>query len=182
MRFLWIALLFIACSQAPVKKDPAPVETPVETTPVESPAKVFYTTQLDAEWIQKGIKTATCVTTLPSFLNELIQIQSFDMSEDTGAQVATNLIKDEAVQVGTYATWWPWSAANGYRDPASNQVFINTRKDPWAWSPGQLTNFLIHERSHFFGYGHGDNSPVGKENTVPYKVGSLAEKHVEGCL
>jgi hypothetical protein len=45
-----------------------------------------------------------------------------------------------------------------------------------------MVNTALHECSHLAGYTHGDNSPVGKENSVPYWVGSKAEEVAVKCM
>jgi prolyl-tRNA editing enzyme YbaK/EbsC (Cys-tRNA(Pro) deacylase) len=42
-----------------------------------------------------------------------------------------------------------------------------------------MVNTLVHEYMHFIGYSHGDNSPVGKENSVPYYFGNRAQELCE---
>jgi len=48
-------------------------------------------------------------------------------------------------------------------------------------SVGEMVNTVVHEYIHAIDddgeFGHGDNSPGGKEQSVPYWIGDLAEKH-----
>lgn len=39
-----------------------------------------------------------------------------------------------------------------------------------------MINTLVHEYMHYIGFSHGDNSPEGKENSVPYFFGKRAEE------
>lgn len=82
----------------------------------------------------------------------------------------------------------PWSSAYGYFSPAKpDHIFLNNRK--LNRSKGSIVSSLIHEMIHFLddknkqeSYGHGDNSPIGKEATAPYFIDNIAESIIDNKL
>jgi len=87
--------------------------------------------------------------------------------------------------VKTYRSKNPWSSALGYFSPSQpDHIFLNNRK--LNRSKGSIVATLIHEMIHFCdylnevdSYGHGDNSPAGKENTAPFYIDNIAESIVD---
>jgi hypothetical protein len=56
-------------------------------------------------------------------------------------------------------------------------AFINSYK--MERNECSMINTLVHEYTHYLGFGHGDNSPVGKENSIPYYFGNRAQELCE---
>jgi len=89
------------------------------------------------------------------------------------------------IVVKTYRSKNPWSSALGYFSPSQpDHIFLNNRK--LNRSKGSIVATLIHEMIHFCdylneveSYGHGDNSPSGKENTAPFYIDNIAESIVD---
>lgn len=94
------------------------------------------------------------------------------------AKIRSGVLHNE-IAVLEYKTWNPWSAAIGYSD--GQDIYVNIRKIPSLSVLDYVGNF-VHEFCHHIGYGHGNNSPKGKQNSVPYWCGTLAMKHGERFL
>ena len=124
------------------------------------------------------------------FLSKIAAKKQFDMSEAKGRDVVSYIEyfftgMFGRLHVNVYTSKNPWSKAYGYFNPNKpNQIYLNSRK--LNRSHASITASLIHELIHFldtktgFYFGHGNNSPVGKENTIPYWVDNLAEEMIKG--
>lgn len=130
-------------------------------------------------WMSNLGSVADCVIANPGFRSEVSAIQKFDYSKRTGVQVIEDLSRMKDVAISTYKTKNPFSKTIAYTYGGARTVYFNTRKNPR--DKKEMVNTVIHESTHIVGYGHGDNSSKGKENSVPYKVGSIAEKFVGAC-
>jgi hypothetical protein len=53
-------------------------------------------------------------------------------------------------------------------------IYINARKIAKR-DEADYINTLVHEFMHVVGFSHGSNSPRGKEDSVPYRMGQIAE-------
>lgn len=95
---------------------------------------------------------------------------------------ATSVMKYGAVYLRVYySPWWNISqrrvVANTQFVAGTYEISFNTRNFNFKNTPSAV-NTLVHEFLHVIGFSHGDNSPKGKEFSVPYFVGNLAEKIV----
>ena len=125
------------------------------------------------KWLRSACIHANQCVESENFQREILKVGKFDYSNDTGAQVLTNLLKKEkTVFVDTYKSKNPWSKAIAYT--SGQFVYLNARKNPRDIA--EMVNTLLHERCHVVGYSHVNNSSAGKENSVPYKIGSIAEE------
>ena len=96
-----------------------------------------------------------------------------------------NYIPVNPLTVKTYRSKNPWSSALGYFSPSKpDHIFLNNRK--LNRTKGSIVATLIHEMVHYCdflneveSYGHGDNSPNGKENTAPFYIDNIAESMVD---
>lgn len=138
-----------------------------------------YNTSTSYEWLKKTVRIANCVNNNKDFIDEVRSIKSFYFSNNTGEQVAVNLVSSIPAQLYTYKTRNPFSKVTGYRDPITGKIFFNTRKNPR--STEQMVNTAIHERLHNW-YNHNGNLAKGKNlESVPYKIGSISMKYVKQC-
>jgi hypothetical protein len=131
-------------------------------------------------WMSSLGKTADCIIQNAEFRAEVSAIKVFDYSKRSGIQVIEDLSKMNDVAISTYRTKSPWSKTIAYTYGGAKTIYFNTRKNPR--DVPSMINTVIHESTHIVGYGHGDNSSKGKGNSVPYKVGSIAEKYSGKCL
>ena len=87
--------------------------------------------------------------------------------------------------------WYkPWQkrvcAYTSYVDGKSGNIHINVTK--FLRNPQKLTGTIAHEIMHLVkesgtkparGYGHGNNSPKGKQKSVPYTYGRVFYEHAK---
>lgn len=130
-------------------------------------------------WMKSLGTTAECVINNADFQKEVSAIEKFDYSTRNGKQVVADLVAMKDVSISTYKTKNPFSKTIAYTYGGAKVIYFNTRKNPRSFQ--SMINTVIHEASHIVGYGHGDNSSVGKGRSVPYWVGAIAEKYVLNC-
>jgi hypothetical protein len=110
----------------------------------------------------------------------------FDMANIDAPAIA-QLLKESTLRMTVDTYIRPWSKADTYDDPDEpTLIYINQ----WRINrsiPG-FCNAFVHKIVHAvnaenpqYEFGHGDNSPIGKENTAPYWIGSLAERMIIGA-
>ena len=129
----------------------------------------------------RGVLVAACVAfngVIPELFKELEKKMDFDMSNCRGRFIA-QIIRDyrSTTQIKTYRPWNPWSKALAYVSPKEpNVIYINSRR--LNRSIASIAGSIAHETIHVLdnkytdaNFGHGNNSPKGKENTVPYWIG-----------
>lgn len=140
----------------------------------------------DQEAVVRATGLANGILSNPQFYTRIRERARFDLTEVTPQRIAT-LMEQCAVQlrVELYRHLLP-SRALGYEDPAHpDRVFLNARK--LDRSDASIVGTIIHEAVHAVDavsperFGHGDNSPVGKDNTAPYWIGNLAISLVSGA-
>lgn len=130
-------------------------------------------------WMSSLGKTADCIVQNVDFRTEVSAIKSFDYSKRSGIDVIKDLSESRSFVISTYRTKSPWSKAIATTYGSPKVVYFNTRKNPR--DVPSMVNTIIHEWTHVVGYGHGDNSSKGKGRSVPYQVGSIAEKYSGRC-
>lgn len=130
-------------------------------------------------WMKSLGTTAECVINNADFQKEVSAIEKFDYSTRNGKQVVADLVAMKDVAISTYKTKNPFSKTIAYTYGGAKTIYFNTRKNPRDFK--EMINTVVHEASHIVGYGHGDNSSKGKEKSVPYWVGAIAEKYVLNC-
>lgn len=152
-----------------------------------------YITKADSFVAYQGLTTskamvtsvariADCVLKSEKFLNEVATHSYTFTSATSGEQVADSIRKAHiTLTVSTYKSKLPWSKTVAYRNAGETTAYLNLRKNPAGKDIAEVVNTLVHEWLHVLGYGHGTNSAKGKENSVPYGVGSIAGKYVGGC-
>lgn len=190
MKHLLLLILLASCAtkytetkpDEVVVKDPATL--PVETGVVldqERLAKEVFTTKSSLPYMAEVARISNCIVNNEAFLKEVELYPKFTFTDKTSKQVADSLRNPRPVVLSTYRTKNPWSAAIATTfsgDPTA--VYFNTRKNPRPMP--ELVNTSCHEGlGHIQGYGHGNNSPVGKEDSVPYGLGTICEKFVSSC-
>jgi hypothetical protein len=130
-------------------------------------------------WMKSLGATAECVINNADFQKEVSAIEKFDYSTRKGKQVVADLAAMKGVEISTYKTKNPFSKTIAYTYGGAKTIYFNTRKNPRDFK--EMVNTVVHEASHIVGYGHGNNSSVGKQKSVPYWVGAIAEKYVLHC-
>lgn len=170
-----VLTLGMAGSRSVPKPRPEITLPPVEITPAA------FTARSSLPWLAEVARVASCVVALPKFIAEVGAVAKYTHTTKTPAEVARAFKGLTGMRIRTYQTKNPFSAAiaTTYKS-APGELYFNTRKNPRAMKA--MVNTACHEASHALGFGHGDNSPRGKELSVPYKVGVICENHVEECL
>lgn len=139
-----------------------------------------FTVRSQYTYMHETVELSRCVLSNQEYQSEIMSITEFDYSDHDGIQVLNNMFDDRQVIYSTYRSRNPWSRVIAYRNIGSSWVYFNRRRNPRPYR--FMVNTAIHEASHVKGYGHGNNSSVGKEDSVPYKIGALAEKYVARCM
>ncbi len=173
MKFL-ILLMVMSCATK--------VEDNSLGRPVINPVSVKdFSVKSTIGWISETASIAECVIKRTDFIAEVAKTKSFDFSKDTGVDVARKMSLPNPVILSSYCKKPSFGRqTNAYRNVGSNIVYMNTCVKLNRIE--KRVNTLVHERLHVVGYGHGNNNYKGKENSVPYAVGAIAEKYVKGCL
>lgn len=131
--------------------------------------------------LESAIVRANAIVKNRSFIIKILEKQNFDMATCDSSVIAKDLENfSEYVCIKIYRPRWPWSKAYGYFSK-SRPFDINLNSRKLNRSSDSLLGTLIHELIHMLDhqnidhyYGHGDNSPNGKQNTAPYFIGNLA--------
>jgi hypothetical protein len=156
-------------------------EPPVIVLDKERLKKVVFTTNSSLPYMAEVARISNCIVNNEAFLKEVETFPKFTHTDKTPAQVAESLRNPKPVVLSTYRTKNPFSSAIATTfsgDPTT--VYFNTRKNPRPMP--EMVNTSCHEGlGHIQGFGHGDNYPSGKEDSQPYRVGSICEKYVSAC-
>lgn len=135
----------------------------------------FVTDELAPRQLDPLMPRANDFFRLVLFKGNIIHRTKFDFSEDDLAAILQRLEEKSKLRISSF-------------DPSSKQMltiayhrggtaFFNRFK--MHRHACEQINTLVHEYMHFVGYSHGDNSPVGKENSVPYYFGNRAQELCE---
>jgi hypothetical protein len=132
-------------------------------------------------WLGGLAKVAECVVKSDGFLQEVAAFKKYDLTTDAPAQVAAKIKEAKTgLELSTYKPWYRYTKSIAYTVPGkSNTTYFNLYKNPRELT--EMINTVIHEWLHILGYSHGTNSSRGKENTVNYRVGTIAEKWAKVC-
>ena len=106
---------------------------------------------------------------------------------NVSAPMIARLLKESTLRMTLDTYVRPWSKADTYDNPSEpNVIYINQ----WRMNRSipDFCNIFMHQVIHAvnaenprYEFGHGDNSLLGKENTAPYWIGSLAERSITGA-
>jgi molybdopterin-biosynthesis enzyme MoeA-like protein len=139
-----------------------------------------YTVKSKLPYLKQVAKVSECVIRNEDFLKEIEAFPKFSFTDKTSKEVADSIRKMKSVVISSYKTKNPFSSAIATTYPSNKTtVYFNSRKNPREFK--EMINTAIHEPLHLIGFSHGDNSPIGKENSVNYRVGKIAESYVEKC-
>jgi hypothetical protein len=144
---------------------------------IEASRAQSFSARSSLPYIQDVSIVANCVTKHPEFLKEVAAQARFDFTKDSPKMVAEKIGQGTPVILSTYKKSFTKSIA--YRNVGDNVLYFNTTKNPRAMR--FMVNTAVHEFSHVIGYGHGSNSSKGKDLSVPYKLGQIAENYADRC-
>lgn len=140
----------------------------------EVKAESFFQLKSTLSYLPEAIQIADLVMKDEDFQNEVRAITSFKDSKENGHQVVITMLSPKKATVSTYKTFNPYSKTTAYT--TGGAVYFNRWSNPRPMK--EMVNTLVHERLHVLKYYHYGNSWKGNENTVPYKVGAIAERYV----
>lgn len=175
MKKLILALfLIVSCSTS--KNIESPVDAPSEN---HAPKTVFIS-KSKLEWLTEAARISNCVIGKKEFLDEVESFKGYTYTDKTPDQIVYVLKNPSTAYLNSYKTTNPFSSvvATTYLGDKEN-IYFNLRKNPRTKKAH--VNTAIHEALHLWGFSHGDNYAKGKENSVNYKVGEIAEKYVDDC-
>jgi hypothetical protein len=173
-----IVLLFILISGCSHTYDYQSIAE--ESAKVLAPEYAPFKSKSNLSWINELTSTVNCVVNNREFLNEVKSFNKYTHTTATPEQVYISLINLSNFNVSTYkARIGSRVIATTYKSDKAT-LYLNLRKNPRELK--YMVNTVIHEGLHLAGYSHGDNSPAGKDNSVNYKVGSIAEKYADKCV
>lgn len=180
MKNLLLIVLLLNTACVTKIKYPTSSTNSIPSVQVEAPSSpVPFHTEINYQWAKDLVKVANCLINKQEFINAIESIDKFDYSDKNGKTVI-ELMKGAKCGIRVYTTKNPWSSAIATTYASDKEyLYLNLRKNPRAM--GAMVNTAIHECSHIAGFSHGDNSPVGKENSVPYLIGRKAEELVHLC-
>jgi hypothetical protein len=180
MKYL-LLLTLLSCATEITKTPTIFIEPePVKPVEVKPDNKVYFTTKISYHWLQNAVNCANIVINDPQFLSDISSVKSFDYSKDNGSDVASFIVNSKPIEVKLFTKYLSKVVAVTY--PSKPETYLNTKKNPRSL-PG-MANTLLHEMTHVANesgkyYTHGSNSSSGKDNSIPYYVGNLAEIHAE---
>lgn len=133
----------------------------------------YFSSTVKYEWMADLLKCSNKVINSSNFITDISSIDKFDFSEDPGSKVAEKLLSKK-YEIKIYKSANPFSKALAYTNLNSNIINFNSRRNPRNLI--YMINTALHEATHSVGYTHGDNYSVGKQDSIPYKIGSIAQK------
>ena len=147
---------------------------------------MFFTTEQNT-LVEIAIKEANDSILLESLVEAIKYRPKFDMSTIDNEDLANAIekfFKENTFRIVIYKPLWRWSRALGYYTH-EKPLTIHLNKYRLNRTIASLVGTFYHELVHmvdyfdiYDSYGHGDNSPKGKENTAPYAIGNIAKAMV----
>lgn len=135
----------------------------------------FIADEMAPRRMDKYMPRANDFFRLVLFKGDIIKKEGFDFTDDNLQEVLKRLEGKSQLKISSFSPneKQMMTVAYHHRGTAYFNEFKLHRKDC------SQINTLVHEYMHFVGYSHGDNSPEGKENSVPYYFGNRAQELCE---
>lgn len=141
--------------------------------------------------VRSAVDMANALLRHPGFFRAIAAHPGFDRSNAPSRVIAELMEKSSLVfRVTVFmprgGKRFKYRNTFAYTDSGfPNTLFLNRRK--LNRETEDIAATIIHESVHAlddseaqYGFGHGDNSPVGKANTAPYWIGNLAYRMLKG--
>jgi hypothetical protein len=171
---LLLILVLAGCSSSKTTKPVKPIQ---EISPVI--VESFYKIESSLSWIKEAVRIADCATKNKDFHREILSVESYEHYEGEAKAIVESLVSPTIARVGTYSK--RFTKARAYRKVGDNKIWVNRKKISKA--DAAFLNTMVHERLHVLGYKHkgNDRYQYNNENSVPYKVGRIAQNYFEVC-
>ncbi len=146
--------------------------------------------------IKEATRVANEIFKDKTFWNKILEVEQFDMTTlDT--QSIVNILKasiEEGIITKLYKPFWRWSKAMAkFEANHPDSIFLSSRRlirhSDWDINIASLVGSKYHESVHlsdnlceWANFGHGNNSPIGKEKTAPYLIGDIAAEYALNIL
>ena len=135
----------------------------------------FVTDNMAPKRLDKFMPRANDFFRMVLFKGDIIKRKKYDFSDDELPEILRRLQEKIRLKVSTFEPNHEQMVTIAYHKGGT--AYFNELK--LERSDCALINTLVHEYMHFAGYSHGDNSPIGKENSVPYYFGNRAQELCE---
>lgn len=137
--------------------------------------------------VQEAVAKTNKLLQNDRFYENVTRHSQFDLATISPAEIALLMrITPIKMEVDLYYAVSPVKNIDQYDDD-TNPHIIHMNIWKLERPVASICNTLLHSCVHAvnaryskYYFGHGDNSLVGKENTAPYLIGSLAEKMLDG--
>lgn len=184
MKILLLLLALLAgCSTPPVAQVPVDNFPQVENTPTQIAAPAFtrkvFIAKSSLAWVIDLVDRANCIINNEEFIKEVEGFPGFTFTEATPGQVAASLRSMGPFTISTYKARIGSKVIATTYSSDKTTLYLNLRKNPRDIA--SMGNTVLHEGLHLAGYSHGNNSSVGKQDSINYRVGSIAEKYITLC-
>lgn len=135
----------------------------------------FVIDKLAPQQVEKFGPRANDFFKLILFKPDVIGKKTFEYTEDELEQIIEKLKRPKYMRLRTFSPSPEHHHVLAFHSEGAAYLNrLKTNRDPCS-----MINTLVHEYMHFVGYGHGDNSPEGKMNSVPYFFGERAQELCE---
>lgn len=109
------------------------------------------------------------------FKPDILGKEKFSFSKESLSEVVERLRSPKFMRLRTF----DGSDSNGHVFAYQSEGAAYLNRDRLNRKECSLINTLVHEYMHFVGYSHGDNSPEGKGESIPYYFGDRAQELCE---
>lgn len=135
----------------------------------------FVTDELAPKRLDRLMPRANDFFRMVLFKGDIIKKKNFDYTDDSLENILQRLQEKIRLKVTTFHPNERQMVTIAYHK--GGVAYFNKHK--LERKECSTINTLVHEYMHFVGYSHGDNSPVGKEDSVPYYFGNRAQELCE---
>lgn len=129
------------------------------------------------QWLIDLERIANCVKVKPELYEEISSTEFTRSNNKTSSQIAQEL-KAGNFDIDLFSYWNPLSKQLATHSKTG--VLLRSQVHPR--SVPDMIETVFHEPMHVLGYFHDGNfNTEENRKTVPYKIGEIARKHIEGC-
>lgn len=142
----------------------------------------------DQHVVQEAVQLSNALLTNQKFYDAIAEHSNFDLTSDNvNPRIIADLLKNSLL-VFSVEIFYPSKLQSifKYRKTLAftdarypNSLFLNFKK--LNREVAEIAATILHEAIHAldheqktYTFGHGNNSPIGKQNTAPYWIGNLA--------